>query len=80
MSTIPAAAPVKKLWGGRFTAGPAPELDRINRSLPVDHRLWREDVAGSQAWALALTGAGVISPAEGAALRAGLDRVAERLE
>jgi argininosuccinate lyase len=80
MSIQTAAAPVQKLWGGRFAAGPAPELDRINRSLPVDFRLWREDVAGSQAWALALAGAGVISAAEGAALRAGLDRVAARLE
>nr|MDQ3388586.1 argininosuccinate lyase [Gemmatimonadota bacterium] len=72
--------PPRKLWGGRFGAGPAPEMDRLNRSLPIDHRLWREDVAGSQAWALGLAKAGVISVTEGAELRAGLERVATRLE
>jgi argininosuccinate lyase len=73
-----ASAP-QRLWGGRFSGGPSAEMDRLNRSLPVDRRLWREDVAGSQAWALALAAAGVIAPAEGAELRAGLERVAERL-
>ncbi|HSH45557.1 MAG TPA: hypothetical protein VK966_06860 [Longimicrobiales bacterium] len=24
-----------RLWGGRFASGPAPELDRLNRSLPL---------------------------------------------
>ncbi len=55
-------------------------MDLLNRSLPVDLRLWREDVAGSQAWAGALFAAGVISAAECSALRAGLDRVAARVE
>ena len=32
-----------RLWGGRFAAEPAVEMDRLNRSLPVDHRLWREE-------------------------------------
>jgi argininosuccinate lyase len=68
-----------RLWGGRFAAEPAPELDRLNRSLPIDRRLWREDVAGSRAWAAALGSAGVISAAEAAALDEGLERVAQRL-
>ena len=71
--------PVARLWGGRFSSGPAPEMDRLNRSLPVDRRMWREDVAGSQAWAEALAAAGVLSAAEGEALRRGLDRVETRL-
>ena len=74
-----APAPVK-LWGGRFAAEPAVEMDRLNRSLPVDRRLWREDVAGSQAWASAIAAAGVLTHAEWLALQAGLDRVAARLE
>ncbi len=73
-------APALRLWGGRFAAGPAPEMDRLNRSLPVDRRLWREDVAGSQAWAGALAAGGVIAHGECAALQSGLDRVAARLE
>jgi argininosuccinate lyase len=76
----PENTPPPKLWGGRFSAEPAPEMDRLNRSLPVDLRLWREDVAGSQAWASAIAAAGVISHAEWLRLQAGLDRVAARLE
>src|SRR3954463_9869915 len=67
-------------WGGRFAAEPSVEMDRLNRSLPVDHRLWREDIAGSQAWAGAIAAAGVLTHAEWLDLTSGLDRVAARLE
>jgi argininosuccinate lyase len=73
-------APAVRLWGGRFSAEPSVEMDRLNRSLPVDHRLWREDVAGSQAWAQAIFDAGVLTHDEWLALNAGLDRVGARLE
>jgi len=79
-ATQPETAPPPKLWGGRFAAEPAPEMDRLNRSLPVDLRLWREDVAGSQAWASAIAAAGVITHAEWLRLQAGLDAVAARLD
>src|SRR5688500_6023566 len=69
----------ERLWGGRFSAEPSAEMDRLNRSLPVDLRLWREDVEGSRAWAAALGKAGVVSDAEAEELRAGLERVAGRL-
>jgi len=68
-----------RLWGGRFSAEPAVEMDRLNRSLPVDRRLWREDITGSCAWAEALGRAGVISGSEAAALVEGLGRVGARL-
>ena len=80
LDAAPAEAPAVRLWGGRFAAEPAVEMDRLNRSLPVDRRLWREDVAGSQAWAGAIAAAGVITHAEWLALTGGLDRVAARLE
>lgn len=67
------------LWGGRFSGGMAPAMEPLNRSLNVDHRLWREDLAGSRAWARALVGAGVLSAGEGEALQAGLDAVEARL-
>ncbi|HET8655073.1 MAG TPA: argininosuccinate lyase [Longimicrobiaceae bacterium] len=69
----------QRLWGGRFAAEPSEEMDRLNRSLPVDRRLWREDIEGSRAWATALASGGVITREESAALVDGLDRVAERL-
>jgi argininosuccinate lyase len=73
-------AGAERLWGGRFTAGPAPALDRVNRSLPVDRRLWPEDIAGSEAWVRALGEAGVLADAEVQALSDGLGRVRRRLQ
>jgi argininosuccinate lyase len=67
------------MWGGRFTLGPSEALDALNRSLPVDHRLWPQDVAASKAWVHALGRVGVVSPAEETQLLDGLDRVADRL-
>ncbi|MBI4408594.1 MAG: argininosuccinate lyase [Gemmatimonadetes bacterium] len=69
-----------RLWGGRFAAAPAPTLEELNRSLPVDIRLWREDVEASRAWARALAGAGVLTADEVQRLDAGLAAVAARLE
>lgn len=76
----PPTVPGARMWGGRFSSGPAPEMDLVNRSLPVDRRLWRHDVRGSRAWASALGAAGVITLTEAADLRSGLDAVAARLE
>jgi argininosuccinate lyase len=75
----PPAVPGARMWGGRFASGPAPEMERVNRSLGVDRRMWRQDVAGSRAWASALAAAGVLGAAEAAELRAGLDAVEARL-
>ncbi len=68
-----------QMWGGRFALGPSEALDALNRSLPVDHRLWPQDVVASKAWVHALGRVGVVSPAEEAQLEQGLDRVADRL-
>ena len=73
------ATPPYQMWGGRFALGPAEALDALNRSLPVDHRLWPQDVAASKAWVHALGRVGVLSAEEEAQLLDGLDRVAERL-
>lgn len=67
------------MWGGRFAEPMDPRLDRLNRSLPVDRRLWREDLATNRAWVLALEGVGVVSAAEREALLRGLDAVGTRL-
>src|SRR5512146_2264859 len=68
------------MWGGRFEQPMDPRLDRLNRSLPVDRRLWREDVDVNRAWTWALEGAGVITAAERQQMLDGLDRVASRIE
>jgi len=51
-------------WGGRFGEEPDPLVDRFTRSLEVDRRLFREDIAGSRAWATALVRAGVLTGEE----------------
>jgi argininosuccinate lyase len=68
-----------KLWGGRFSGGPHPALDAVNRSIGVDFRLWPHDVRLSKAWAAALGNAGVLSTREAAQLATGLDAVALRI-
>src|ERR1041384_858167 len=67
------------MWGGRFALGPSEALDALNRSLPVDHRLWPQDVFASKAWVHALCRAGVLSASEESQLLDGLDRVADQL-
>ena len=67
------------MWGGRFTLGPSEALDALNRSLPVDHRLWPQDVTAGKAWVQALGRVGVLAGDEEQRLLEGLDRVAERL-
>lgn len=67
-----------RMWGGRFRGGLDPRVDRLNRSLPFDRRLYAEDVAGSIAWARALRRTGVLDAGETAAVVAALEKV--RLE
>ncbi|MGD8698612.1 MAG: argininosuccinate lyase [Gemmatimonadales bacterium] len=68
------------LWGGRFEAGGlAPEADALNRSLPIDVRLWREEVEVAAAWVEALGELGVWPVGETRQLSDGLKRVEARL-
>jgi argininosuccinate lyase len=77
--TTPGASSSHKLWGGRFTTGPSPLLEQVNRSIGVDFRLWPFDIRLSQAWAEALGAAGVIPDAESRVLVQGLEAVSRRL-
>jgi argininosuccinate lyase len=69
-----------RLWEGRFASAPAPALDRINRSLPVDWRLWPYELAVDRAWAGELAAAGLIDDGTRDRILGGLDAVAARLE
>lgn len=64
------------LWGGRFEGHPAEFVQRYGASLPVDRRMWAEDIEGSKAHAAMLAAVGIISPEDADAIRAGLDGVA----
>jgi argininosuccinate lyase len=78
VAAVPGSA-AHKLWGGRFSSGPHPALDAVNRSIGVDFRLWPFDVRLSQAWARALAKAGVLTAADGNRLVQGLGAVARLL-
>ena len=65
-----------KLWGGRFTGDTDPLMEAFNASIGFDRRLWRADIKGSQAYARALAGAGIITDAESVQIVEGLDQVA----
>jgi argininosuccinate lyase len=67
------------LWAGGFAGPPDPGMWAYAWSLPIDRRLWREDVAGSRAHVRALVRAGVLGEDEGATLLAGLAKVAAEL-
>lgn len=68
-----------RLWGGRFEGSSAEAFDALNASLPVDRRLWREDVRGSRAHARMLGATGIISADDAAAIDAGLQQVVDEL-
>ncbi len=61
------------LWHGRFDEGPAEALQALNDSLPIDRRMFREDIAGSRAHVAMLARVGLISDADAGAIELALD-------
>jgi argininosuccinate lyase len=53
-----------KLWGGRFAEGPSELFERFSGSLHFDRRLLDADIRGSQAFARALEGVGILTAEE----------------
>ncbi len=70
----------KPLWEGRLTGGMDPEFARMNASIDMDRRLWREDVATNRASLKALRKAGLISDQEYETLQKAIDDVARAFE
>ncbi len=68
------------LWGGRFDEPTDAELRRLNDSLSFDKRLYRQDIAGSIAYARAIADAGVITLLEAETIVDGLFRIREELD
>jgi argininosuccinate lyase len=77
-NSLGAGSASHKLWGGRFSGGPAPALEAVNRSIGTDFRLWPFDVRLSKAWAVALWNAGILTLDESRRIEGGLDAVARR--
>src|SRR5450759_90372 len=68
-----------QLWGGRFSTPTAAALEALNRSIGTDYRLWTFDINISQAWAVALWGAGVLTTEERKKIERGLAMVGQKL-
>jgi len=69
-----------KMWGGRFAEGPSSVMREINASIPFDKRMWRQDLAGSQAHVAMLGKQGIIPAEDAARIAAGLEQVAAQFE
>ena len=65
----------KKPWGGRFVGTPSRFLDEFGASLPVDRRMWAEDIRGSIAHARMLAAQGIISQADADSIETGLSEI-----
>ena len=63
------------LWSGRFTEGADAFTQRFGASLPVDQRLYAEDIAGSIAHANMLAAQGIIATADAEAIAEGLQGI-----
>ena len=68
------------MWGGRFAAGPADIMARINASIDVDRRLYAQDIAGSLAHCAMLVKQGILTPQDGDAIQRGLQQVLGEIE
>jgi argininosuccinate lyase len=67
-------------WGGRFAAGPAFIMQKINASIGFDRKLWRQDIRCSLAHAAMLVKRGILRVDEEQAIRAGLEGIAKDIE
>ena len=69
-----------KMWGGRFSAGPAAVMAEINVSIDVDQKLFRQDIAASKAHAQMLAKQGIISAQDAKKIAHGLDTILSEIE
>ena len=68
------------LWGGRFDAGPAEIMEKINASIDFDKILYGQDIHGSRAHCEMLMAQEIISVADGEKILAGLDQVKAEID
>lgn len=68
------------LWGGRFAAGPTAIMERINASVDVDRRLYKQDIAASRAHCRMLVECRIISAGDGETILKGLDSVEAEID
>ncbi|SEQ52800.1 argininosuccinate lyase [Solimonas aquatica] len=70
----------QKLWGGRFAESTSALVEKFSESVSFDARLYRQDIAGSQAHARMLAKVGVLSETDAQAIVQGLDAIRDSIE
>src|SRR4030042_1052752 len=70
----------QKPWGGRFEGKTDQSVEDFTTSLSFARRLARQDIAGSMAHARMLARQGIITPAEGDEIVAGLTEIRREIE
>jgi argininosuccinate lyase len=68
------------LWGGRFSEPTDDDLRALNDSISFDQRMYREDIAGSMAYARAIAAVGIITAEEAKLIIEGLEAVLEEFD
>jgi argininosuccinate lyase len=69
-----------KTWGGRFGQKTNPLVERYTLSLPIDRRLWREEIAASIAHARMLGRQRIIPRGDASAIVRGLQQIGREIE
>jgi argininosuccinate lyase len=69
-----------KIWSGRTAAETAELTDRLNYSIDIDKRLYREDISGSIVHAKMLGKQGILTEAELNSIVTGLESIREQFE
>ncbi len=70
----------QKTWGGRFTGATDNRVEAFTESISFDQRLYREDIAASQAHARMLAHVGLLTSDEAALIVAALDNIKADIE
>lgn len=69
-----------KLWGGRFSESTSSLMEAFSESVSFDRRLYRQDIAGSQAHARMLHRVGVLGAEDAEAIVRGLDEIRAEID
>jgi argininosuccinate lyase len=70
----------QKTWGGRFTGETDKRVEEFTQSISFDRRLYRHDVAASQAHARMLAHVGLLTGEEAERIAVALDEIAGEIE
>ena len=69
-----------KMWGGRFSDGPAQIMEEINASIGFDKRLYAKDIEGSKAHCAMLAKTAIITDQDARKIAEGLDTILLEIE